>query len=99
MVSPWPMANHTTYTVNDARMVFVLPDRHRHEVLACKVDHPLSMCRVMDLIAAMKPYERRAVIVMATEFEMHNMYPQLHHELREPEATRLLDRNNEEDEG
>ena len=65
----------TTYTVDDNKMCFVLPNRTCHQVLACKVDHPVTMTQALDLIAAMSPYERRSVIVMATEYEMESMYP------------------------
>lgn len=86
----------TTYTVADLRMVFVLPDRTQHEVMATKVDHPKTMCEVLDLLAGLAPYERRAIIVMATEYEMRNMYPRLDQDVRRPDSAPQL---SQEDEG
>lgn len=86
----------TSYTVNNARMVFVVPDGQRHEVMACKVNNPQTMCQVMDIISRLEPYERRAIIVMTTEFEMRSMYPQLHQDERQSDVTRLLDERGNE---
>jgi hypothetical protein len=85
----------TSYVASSNKMTFVMPDRRSHEVLACRVDHPKTICEVMDVISGLTPYERRAVIVMATEYEMHNMYPRLSPEFRVADPTRLL----KEDEG
>lgn len=65
----------TTYAVNDGKMSFFLPNRRQHNVLACKVDHPRTMCTVLDMISQMTPYERRSVILIAAEIEMESMYP------------------------
>jgi hypothetical protein len=65
----------TTYVVEEDRMSFILPDRTRHQVLARKVDHPKSMGEALDLLTALTPYERLAVVAMATEYEMKSMYP------------------------
>lgn len=74
----------TTYVAQDGRMTFVMPNHHHdwgaqqmHQVLASKIDHPKTMCEAIDLITKLTPYERRAIIMMATEYEMHNMYPKL----------------------
>lgn len=84
---PWYRARmkkrNASWTASSGEMVFVMPDGTVRCEQAHRFDHPVTVCKVLDLVAGLSPYERRTVISMLSEFEMRAMYPDDDREKRE----------------
>ncbi len=65
----------TTWFAHDGKMIFRL-DNESHTVVATRIDHPKTICSILDMVMKLAPYERRAVIAMASDYEMKHMYPE-----------------------
>lgn len=58
-----------TWTGGSSELVFLLPDGSARQLVADRVDHPMSMCQLLDAAFKLNPFERRAIIAWLTEME------------------------------
>ncbi len=65
----------TTWTSHDGKMTFFLTNRTSHDVPAQLVDHPITICRVLDDACTLSSYERRALLLMLANFELVSSHP------------------------
>lgn len=66
-----------TFVAHMGEFTFTLPDRTTRTVVAEKVDHPSSLCKLLDDYFKLNPFERRFSLALLAELEMGQMYPRI----------------------
>ena len=65
----------TTWTSAEGTVTFILPDRTQHSTRAQDIDRPNTLCEFMDTYTSLSTLERRALLRMATAFELSQTNP------------------------
>lgn len=65
----------TTWISAEGTVTFILPDRSQHATRAQDVDRPGTLCELMDAYVGLSTLERRALLRMATAFELSQTNP------------------------
>lgn len=65
----------TTWISAEGTVTFILPDRTQHSTRAQDVDRPGTVCELLDTYMSLGTLERRALLRMATAFELGQTNP------------------------
>lgn len=60
----------TTWISSEGTVTFILPNLAQHHAQAREVDRPATLCELMDTIASLSTEERRALLLMASSYEL-----------------------------
>lgn len=62
----------TSWTAYAGVITFLLPDRSQYAISAKEIDHPVSICELVDAAEKLSAGERQALIAMLSQLGMRS---------------------------